>query len=232
MNALPTVPTLRAVDRADDLRGQVSAALRAALVSGQLRPGQVYSAPVLGEMLGVSATPVREAMLDLVREGLVEVLRNKGFKVAELTPEQVAEFVHVRHLLEVPTMGDIADSRDPRVAAALVALRPREGDMTEAADQADVVRFMGLDTEFHTDFLALSGNKELVKIVGDLRNRSRIYGIKDEALSGKLHRSVVEHMEMIDLALAGDRDGLEALVARHIGHVRTLWTESSTGTDE
>ncbi|MFE1904847.1 GntR family transcriptional regulator, partial [Streptomyces gardneri] len=66
------------------LRDQVAHALRAALISGELRPGVVYSAPTLAEDFGISATPVREAMLDLAREGLVEPVRNKGFRVTEV----------------------------------------------------------------------------------------------------------------------------------------------------
>ncbi|MBP2326917.1 DNA-binding GntR family transcriptional regulator [Kibdelosporangium banguiense] len=219
-------PALRAVSRVDNLREQVSEALRAALISGQLRPGVVYSAPVLGEMLGVSATPVREAMLDLVREGLVEVLRNKGFRVTELSDHQLDQFAKVRLLLEVPTMGEVAAAADnPQIVEALKALRARADEMAEAARGEDMVRFIQLDTDFHTDFLALAGNAELVTIVRDLRNRSRLYGLEAVARAGLLDRSVAEHSQMIDLALAGDRPGLEALAAQHIGHVRTLWAE-------
>src|SRR5215813_5852962 len=105
MNSPSQPLTLRAIPRTENLREQVSEELRAALISGQLRPGVVYSAPTLGEMLGVSATPVREAMLDLVREGLVEVLRNKGFRVTELSDRQLDQFARVRLLLEVPHHG-------------------------------------------------------------------------------------------------------------------------------
>ena len=72
---------LPAVAGRQSLREQVGHALRAALVTGQLKPGEVYSAPGLAAQFGVSATPVREAMLDLAKEGLVEVARNKGFRV-------------------------------------------------------------------------------------------------------------------------------------------------------
>src|SRR5258708_10515794 len=58
--------------RADSLREQVSRALEAALVAGELQPGVIYSAPGLAEQFGVSATPVREAMLDLVKDGRSE----------------------------------------------------------------------------------------------------------------------------------------------------------------
>lgn len=216
-----------AISRVDSLRSQVSAALRAGLISGQLRPGVVYSAPALGEMLGVSPTPVREAMLDLVREGLVEVLRNRGFRVAELSEHQLDQFAHVRMLLEVPTMGDVAAAAgsEPQIADALEGLRSQAEEMARAAHDEDMVHFIDLDTAFHTAFLALAGNEELVTIVRDLRNRSRLYGLETVAKAGLLDQSVAEHGQMIDLALAGDRPALEALTAQHIGHVRTLWAE-------
>ena len=215
---------LGTVSRVGSLREQVSAALRAALIAGQLRPGIVYSAPTLGEMLGVSATPVREAILDLVREGLVEVQRNKGFRVTDLSEEQLDEFAQVRLMLEVPTMGLVASlARDSAVAANLEGLRPGAEGIVRAAAASDLVRFIELDTEFHAHFLSLAGNSEVVRIVRDLRNRSRLYGLEAVARAGILGRSAEEHSEMIDLALSGDRENLEALVARHIGHVRNLW---------
>src|SRR5882672_10851460 len=64
------------------LRDQVRRSLEAAMVAGELRPGELYSAPALGERFGVSATPVREAMLDLARDGFVVAERNRGFRVA------------------------------------------------------------------------------------------------------------------------------------------------------
>ncbi|MFE0379068.1 GntR family transcriptional regulator, partial [Streptomyces inhibens] len=63
------------------LRDQVAHALRAALISGELRPGEVYSAPVLAEDFGISATPVREAMLDQAREGVGDPRRPQGVRV-------------------------------------------------------------------------------------------------------------------------------------------------------
>jgi DNA-binding transcriptional regulator YhcF (GntR family) len=78
-------PTLPVFATRQSLREQIADALRAALVSGQMRPGLVYSVPVLAERFGISPTPVREAMLDLAKESLVEPVRNKGFRVTELT---------------------------------------------------------------------------------------------------------------------------------------------------
>lgn len=225
----PAVSNLRfaSVARVSNLRQQVSEALRAALISGQMRPGRVYSAPTLGEMLGVSATPVREAMLDLVREGLVEVVRNKGFRVTQVTDRELDNFAQVRMLLEVPTMGDVAERADAKTRETLEQLRANAAEMESAVTQEDLGLFLRLDTNFHCTFLALAGNEELVSIVRSLRNRSRLYGLQAMAHAGLLSRSAAEHTEMVDAALKGDRAGLEQLVAQHIGHVRTLWADST-----
>ncbi|WP_425424410.1 GntR family transcriptional regulator, partial [Streptomyces lushanensis] len=90
--------------RRHSVRGQVLAALRSALVGGELVPGEVYSAPVLGERYGVSATPVREAMQQLALEGAVEVVPNRGFRVVERSARELAELAEVRALIEVPVM--------------------------------------------------------------------------------------------------------------------------------
>ncbi|MEK9665318.1 MAG: GntR family transcriptional regulator, partial [Candidatus Nanopelagicales bacterium] len=86
------------------LRERVAESLRAALVSGRMAPGTTYSIPALAEQFGVSATPVREAMLDLVNEGIVAPVPNKGFRVVELSDEELDQVTELRRLLEVPTV--------------------------------------------------------------------------------------------------------------------------------
>ncbi len=116
--------TSRAIPAQAHLRDQVADAVRAALIAGELRPGVVYSAPRLAAELGVSATPVREAMLDLAREGLVEAVRNKGFRITELTDRDLDEYTDIRTLIEVPTVGLVARTVP---AERLERLRPSRG---------------------------------------------------------------------------------------------------------
>ena len=94
--------------RSDSLREQVTRALEAAVVAGELQPGIIYSAPALAERFGVSATPVREAMLDLVGEGMVEPVRNRGFRVVEVSEADLDQISQIRLLIEVPIMGQVA----------------------------------------------------------------------------------------------------------------------------
>ncbi len=202
------------------LRDQVAHALRAALISGELRPGVVYSAPTLAADFGVSATPVREAMLDLAREGLVEAVRNKGFRVTELSDRDLDEFTEIRALIEVPTVGQVARTA---TAEQLEALRPQARAIVEAARKHDLIGYLEADRQFHLDLLALAGNARLVETVGDLRKRSRLYGLNRLDQQGELVSSAEEHLELLDVLLTGDADAAEACMTRHLGHVRHLW---------
>lgn len=205
------------------LRDQVAHALRAALVSGELRPGEVYSAPGLAEDFGISATPVREAMLDLAREGLVEPVRNKGFRVTEVNERDLDQYTEIRALIEVPVIGRITRSA---ARENLEALRPVAEDIVRAAREHDLIGYLEADRQFHLSLLALAGNDRLVETVGDLRKRSRLYGLNTLDERDQLIPSAEEHIELLDLMVAGDAKGAETCMARHLGHVRSLWAKS------
>ena len=211
------------------VRQHVVDALRAALISGELRPGETYSAPSLAKRLGVSATPVREAMLDFARDGMVEVVPNTGFKVTEVDERQLDEIAETRLLLEVPVMGAVAEECTGSRAEAVASLRPLADRMSAAAAAGDLVDYMEADTEFHTRFLAIHGNQEIVEIIRRLRSRSRLYGLQILAAQGLLAETTSEHGRMIEAALAQDRPRLEDLTRTHIGHVRGVW---AAGQDE
>ncbi|WP_424215357.1 GntR family transcriptional regulator [Streptomyces sp. BI20] len=208
------------------LRDQVGHALRAALIAGELRPGEVYSAPGLAGQLGVSATPVREAMLDLAREGLVEPVRNKGFRVTEVSERDLDQYSELRLLIEVPTVGVITTTA---ALERLEELRPIAQEIVDRARAHDLIGYLEADRRFHLDLLALGGNQRLVETVGDLRKRSRLYGLTGLDEAGLLVASAEEHLELLDLMLARDADGARACLTRHLTHVRSLW---AAGRDE
>lgn len=210
------------------LRDQVANALRAALIVGELRPGAVYSAPTLAAELGVSATPVREAMLDLVREGLVEAVRNKGFRVTEMTEQDLDEFTEIRTLIEVPTVGRVAATAS---AGELERLRPLAQAIVTAARKHDVLQYLEADHRFHLELLALAGNRHLVEVVGDLRKRSRLFGLSSLNETGRLVASAEEHVELLELMLAGRVGESEECMRRHLAHVRTLWADGQADSE-
>jgi DNA-binding GntR family transcriptional regulator len=219
------MPSVRRLAQRENLRDSVANALRAAVISGELKPGEVYSAPTLGARFGVSATPVREAMLDLVREGLVISLRNKGFRVTEVSDEDLDNVAAVRQLIEPPTIRDVV----PMIPAAdYPRLRRLAEDIVVAAQAGDLIAYIEADRVFHVTLLAYSGNQKLVDVVSDLRSQTRLLGLTPLVESGRLLPSATEHHELMDLVEAGDGEGAEQLMRRHIGHVRGLWARSQS----
>ncbi|MCX5203587.1 GntR family transcriptional regulator [Streptomyces sp. NBC_00237] len=208
------------------LRDQVANALRAALIAGELRPGSVYSAPGLAADFGVSATPVREAMLDLAREGLVEPVRNKGFRITEVSERDLDQYTEIRALIEVPVVGRITRTA---TREELEALRPVALEIVASARKHDLIGYLEADRRFHLTLLGLAGNERLVETVGDLRKRSRLYGLTRLDERNELLPSAEEHLELLDLMLTGDAEAAEACMERHLGHVRSLWAQ---GRDE
>lgn len=216
--AAPAIPALGG--RKPNFRERVVDVLRAALIAGELRPGQVYSAPALAPRLGVSATPVREAMLELVKEGMVDVVPNKGFRIKAVSEKELDEYTHVRSLIEIPTTVGLAATADPD---DLKALRPIAQEIVLSAGKGDLIAYVEADLRFHLGLLALAGNDHLVEVVRDLRRRARLYGLTALVQAGRLEDSAMEHLELLDALLARDEDAVREVMTRHLGHVRGLW---------
>jgi DNA-binding GntR family transcriptional regulator len=214
----PALPSLGG--RMPNFREKVVDVLRAALISGELRPGQVYSAPALAPRLGVSATPVREAMLELVKEGMVEIVPNKGFRVTAVSEKQLDEYTHVRSLIEIPTTVGLATTAD---LDDLKALRPLAMEIVDSASKGDLISYVEADLHFHLGLLALAGNDHLVEVVRDLRQRSRLYGLTALLEAKRLMASAEEHLELLDALIARDEEVVREVITRHLGHVRGLW---------
>jgi DNA-binding GntR family transcriptional regulator len=223
---LSAVPDLPGIGRRENLRDRIRDALRAAIISGELQPGVVYSAPALGAQFGVSATPVREAMLDLVKEGLVVPQPNKGFRVTEVSDEDLDNLAAVRLLIEPPA---VRETVAVIPEADLPELRGLAQDIVDAAERRDLVGYIEADHVFHLTLLGYSGNRFLVDVVSNLRSQTRLLGLTPLLRSGTLVRSAAEHHELLDLVQARDPVGAELLMHRHIGHVRGLWAGGAKG---
>ncbi|MFD6418191.1 GntR family transcriptional regulator [Streptomyces sp. NPDC060194] len=206
-------PQTRPMVQRHSVRAQVLDALRAALVSGELAPGEVYSGPALGERFGVSATPVREAMQQLVSEGAVEVVPNRGFRVARRTARELTELAEVRALLEVPVVLRLARTLP---AEHWERLRPLAEATTRAAARGDRPAYAQADRAFHHALLSLAGNEQLVAVADDLHRRAqRPLAEGPPSRRADLLADAAEHTALLDALAAGDLAVVESLVREH-----------------
>ncbi|MFJ3336427.1 GntR family transcriptional regulator [Streptomyces sp. NPDC086766] len=208
------LPAPRPVVRRSSVRGQILDALRTALVAGDLRPGEVYSAPALGERFGVSATPVREAMQQLAQEGAVEVVPNRGFRVAERGARELAELAEVRALIEVPVLLRLARTVPPQRWAEL---RPLAEATVRAASSGCRATYAESDRAFHRAVLSLTGNEQLVRIAEDLHRRAQwpLVGGPAGPAVADLIADAAEHTALLDALVARDPDAVRSLVHEH-----------------
>ncbi|WP_298862633.1 GntR family transcriptional regulator [uncultured Microbacterium sp.] len=206
---------------AESLREQVEGQLASRIVSGEIPPGQVLTVPTLAGDFGVSATPVREAMLNLARRGFLRPIRNRGFEVTEVSPDELRELSEVRMLLEAPPMRQVAGTLDE---ATVRELRETADRIVSAAKAAHFDEYLASDTAFHLRILEATGNRKLVETVRELRQQTRLVGLVHLAETDALISTSLEHAELVDLLVAGRGEDAEALMRQHIRHVGGVWS--------
>jgi len=202
------------------LRERLTAEIRASIIAGHMEPGELYSAPVLATRYEVSVTPVREALLDLVNEGLLTPIRNKGFRVVEPTDEDLDEIAQVRDLLEPAAVAAVARNVTP---AQLAKLRALAADISRFAKQGVLAEYLRADRDFHLAVIAATGNSRLVEIVGKLRGQARLFGLAKIVEAGQLEASSSEHDDLLAAIESHDALRAEEIMRTHLGHVRTDW---------
>ena len=204
------------VTRGTSLREQVTSSLRIQLFTGRLRPGETFSVPALAEEFGVSATPVREAVLELVRQRLVEVIPAKGYRVVQASRDEIREAVEVRSLLELPgtrLAADLATSEQ------IEQLREMAVETVRLAELERLDEFVLLDHDFHVAVVEAARNATLVKFIEELRNRARVHIAGFMTELGDFGVEVArEHVQLIDAMQARDHDLIDRIVTKHMSY--------------
>ena len=220
--------TLEPLAAPQTLTSHARTAVLSAIGDGRLEPGGLYSVAQLAEQLGVSRTPVREALLMLEREGRVRFERNRGVRVLAPTAHDIAEVFELRLLLEVPTTAAAAGRVD------LDALTAAYDAMAEAAAAADEPAFMDRDERFHGVILAATGNRRLVAAVAQLRDAVRGRGASTVGRSRDLPEILGEHQAILEALREGDGDRAAAAMRYHLRRTGDLLVaqEGSGGAQE
>lgn len=199
------------------LRERVGRSLRAAILSGEMTPGEVYSAPSLGSRFGVSATPVREAMLDLVREELVEIVPNKGFRVTTVGDADLDQITELRMLVEPAA---VAKATPFIPEADLPGVRGLAHRTVDCALAEDLLGYAEADQAFHLQLISYAGNSRITTLIADLRTRTRLFGLVALQEDGELVLAAREHLAIVDAVSARDAGAVEDLMRGHIGRTR------------
>ena len=215
-----TISGIQKVEKTASLRDRIRESLSGAIMSGELAPGAMVTVPLLAAEFEVSATPVREAMLDLEQRGFVRSVANKGFRVTAVSEQDLRDIVELRQLLESPIVAGLAGNIP---ADGMAKWRDLADVIIEHAESGNLTGFIEADRDFHLGLLALHGNDRLVPLVKELRSQTRMIGLVKMTNSPQLSKSGREHHEILDLLESGDSDALQSLMVTHLAHVLTWW---------
>jgi DNA-binding GntR family transcriptional regulator len=198
---VPAVPEIRAESIAD----KVHALLRQEISAGGYRPGQRIHEQALAERLGISRTPIREALLRLEIEGVVVCNSRRSYNVRTLTVRDVREIYETLGILE----GAVAAAVASQLAEAdLDDLRRFNRMMTAAATEANLPAFGRLNRQFHDVFLLKLDNRALRDTCNLVRGPLYTFPVRRHTLADWLRKSVAEHRTIIKLASTGDAEAL------------------------
>ena len=223
------------------LRQQIADALRDEVLAGRLQPGQEFTVKEIAEQYGVSATPVREALVDLSAQGLLDAVQHRGFEVRAYSLDDYRGMIEARSLVtdgifhRLIEDGAGTDHRRsaadvPRRTAALAAVRRRGEEAERAATAGDLNVLIGYDLRFWRELRALYGNPYLADFLHRLRVQSWVCAVQHlrrvTDLKGRLWAG---HIELVDALARRDPAAAHTVVAAYNAHSLALLERLAAG---
>jgi DNA-binding GntR family transcriptional regulator len=203
---------------------RVHAALRAAILDVEMRPGSAIAEQAIADRFGVSRTPVREALLRLADEGLVDIRPQRGTFVARLSLKRIEEALFVRQAVECMILERVAARGDRTAIAARLA--EIVAGQAAAIEAGDVGTALDADTRFHQALVVASGLDGVWSVVAEARDlHHRIRAIAVPEL-GSAAQAIRDHRAIVKAVRAGDARAavraMQAHLARNLTLARTI----------
>lgn len=189
---------------------EVAERLRQRIYARELAPGDWIDELKIAADLGISRTPLREALKVLATEGLVTMKLRRGAYVTEASPKDLADVYHLLSLLEADAARTVARQAS---AAALAELRALHHELEAAA--SDTPRFFALNEAFHLRLLELADNRWRLQMVQDLRKVMKLHRQHSLQKSGRLAQSLAEHRALMAAITAHDGERAAACMREH-----------------
>ncbi len=195
------------------LRDVVFNTLRQAILRGELQPGERLMEIQLANKLGVSRTPVREAIHKLSQEGLVNMIPRKGAEVADISEKSLRDVLEVRKALEELAVQLVCDKI---TTEQIGELKSAGEEFKQALKGKDVMEIAEADVKFHDVIYQATDNEKLIQLLNNLSEqmyRYRVEYLKDEGVFPRLAR---EHDEIVELIEKRDKENASKAICEHI----------------
>jgi DNA-binding GntR family transcriptional regulator len=188
-------------------------ALRTAILERRLPAGRKLVVRVLAEELGLSPTPIKEALAALEREGLVVAVPHRGYHVPRITAHDIEELYALREVVEGLAAARAAERADGALVVQLDRLLTRQRAHVR---QGDIQHYGDLDLAFHQLLREASGNARLARVAESFNGQIRLLFGTSAQLPGRLQSSLQEHVGIVRAVKAGDPGAAEAAMRHHV----------------
>ncbi len=195
------------------LSEKIAETLRDYIMKGSLKPGERLTEPKLSAMLGISRTPIREALRLLENEGFIDIYPRRGAVVSDITSKDVDEIFIIKTKLE-------------SLAARLAVENLTEADikkmmdinekMVKYSESKNVVNLIKLNADFHNIFIERSNNTRLIKFIESLNKQFKRVTAYSFTEAGRIKKVIEEHNNIIEAFSSRDADKVEELVDIHV----------------
>lgn len=202
------------IDSYRPLRETVCEVLRDAIRRGILEPGERLMEVQLAEELGISRTPVREAIRKLEQEGYVIMMPRRGTYVSSVSEHDVKEIFEIRSALESLSTSLAAIRIEPEELEKLRALLAEIEGQIQRKDSMD--KIVATDIKFHGLLYQVSRNERLVTIINNLKEQLARFRTLSMSYPGRLQETLKEHRAMVEAIAAGDVDAARDAAERHM----------------
>lgn len=198
-------------------------AIREAILSLRLKPGQTVFESELASMLDMSRTPIREAVRTLLVEELIEVLPQRGMKIALISQKKVEETRFVRESLEISAIRKVVaewDTSKQYYQRLERDLRDGLQEQTDLSSAGDFMSFLHLDEAFHRLLLSSTENVTLVSVVSQMRGHlNRVRALSLEGI-GNTDSLLAEHKQLLDAVVSQDEKLAVSVLSAHLSRLR------------
>ncbi len=207
------MPKFSTIEQPESLAKMAYESIRNSILSAQWKIGELYNEKAIAADLGISRTPVREALLELASQDLIIFLPRRGLMVNRFNRRDVDEIFELRKAIELAAIEKITEASPPH---DLFEIEESLFKQRRAVKEKDYLTFMEADRLFHTSFSELTNNRRMISILGNLRDMIHLMGYKALSAEGRASKVIDEHERIFQAVKKGQPQEARQAMGYHL----------------
>ncbi len=204
-----------------NLRDQIYDVLKKLIVTGQIKPGEKINEENIATTLKVSRTPIRETLVRLEHEGIVEITPRRGAHVVSISTKNIMDILSLREVLEgLVTRLAVENMTDDLLNKLKGTLNKQEAIVSEPRSEKRLIKAADIDAELHANLLEGCDNEWAKNMMGIINLHLQFIRLRTVILPGRMEKTYQEHLAIMEAIEGGDADLAEKLMRDHVESVR------------